>query len=274
MDTVLAVIVLYNIKLAESTTFNSLTAALQHTDARLNLLVYDNSEVSTYEDTMYQHWDITYVHDPANPGVSKAYNYGLKIARELNKHWLLLLDQDTMFPINSISSYSTAITNNQVMALIAPIVKVSALILSPYKNWYGHGRSLKQVNFGATNLKDYKVVNSGLMIHVDLFEKCGGYNETIRMDYSDLSFLLKAQKHIKEVIVIDLACEQKFFHLEEENTELRLSRFNMYCHDLNAIYTQTRNVMYKITGLLRALKLSVTQKQFDYLCQFYKICLT
>ena len=41
---------------------------------------------------------IHYISDPTNPGVSKAYNVGFELARQLNKKWLLLLDQDTVFP--------------------------------------------------------------------------------------------------------------------------------------------------------------------------------
>src|SRR5579859_5229563 len=88
-NSVLVVLVIYKMKIAESPAYQSLTAELICSKKSAALFFYDNSP-QPQESLVDQCWTTYYHHDPSNPGVSKAYNEGFKKAKALNKKWLLL----------------------------------------------------------------------------------------------------------------------------------------------------------------------------------------
>src|SRR5579859_1033097 len=88
----MVIIVIYNMKLDESPAFRTLTHALQNSRQQASLFVYDNSSQPQIVSSSL--WAMTYVHDPSNPGVSKAYNEGFGCAKTQRKKWMLLADQD------------------------------------------------------------------------------------------------------------------------------------------------------------------------------------
>ncbi len=93
-NAILAVLVLYKSRLEDSATFVSLSSSLKNSNAKMDIVVYDNSPTPmvTESEHISDNWRIHYLHDETNPGVSKAYNEGFRIARKLQKRWLLLLD--------------------------------------------------------------------------------------------------------------------------------------------------------------------------------------
>lgn len=274
MNSVLGVIVIYNIKLEQSPTFLSLSKSLKHTSFNLDLLVYDNSPYPMYSGEMHDNWIINYVHDSSNPGVSKAYNYGLQLAKNMHKDWILLLDQDTKFPLTTCVQYNEAISITDNPSIIAPILKSDNFVLSPYKSWYGHGKAINKLKVGKQSLKEYKVINSGMMIRTQRYEECGGYNEDIKLDFSDLAFLINMSKVDNDIYILDMVCNQSFFHLSSNHHEQRIQRFVQYCHDLNGIYKQSGILMYKLTGFLRAVKLSLINRELSFLKRYCQICLS
>ena len=98
----IAIVVIYNMELAHSKTFQSLNKALKKKNQILDLMVYDNSPNKQFhsEEFQLESFQVFYVSDINNPGVSKAYNTGFKRAESMGKKWMLLLDQDTDFPEN------------------------------------------------------------------------------------------------------------------------------------------------------------------------------
>ena len=99
LKALVGVVVLYRCNLEESNTIASLDISLGKVKKRLNLLVYDNGpkKQSSEEEIKYGNFDISYKHDPTNPGISKAYNEGIGFATKHGADWILLLDQDTFY---------------------------------------------------------------------------------------------------------------------------------------------------------------------------------
>jgi GT2 family glycosyltransferase len=75
-----------------------------------------------------------------NPGVSRAYLEGARVAAERGKRWLLLLDQDTCFPSEAITVYADALRRYPTEVLFAPVLRAGARIVSPCAYRFPRGR--------------------------------------------------------------------------------------------------------------------------------------
>jgi rhamnosyltransferase len=228
---IIAVLVLYKTRLEDSEAFVSLSNSLKKGNFTMDIVVYDNSPTPMVTDTdsVSDSWRIHYVHDRTNPGVSKAYNEGLRIAKKLNKQWLLLLDQDTCFSENAFVEYSKAIQENQDIYLFAPIVISENRIISPNRYFLNRGYRLRKVKPGVYNFHTKSLINSGMCINTRAFEKAGGYNEKIRLDFADHSFIARYKANYSKFVVINLWCSQGFSGKQCLTLDSALVRFALYC---------------------------------------------
>ncbi len=272
VDDILLIIVLYNISLVESPTFMSLTKSLaNYPEKQVDLFVYDNSPVSIYQNEILNNWKIHYIHDPSNPGVSKAYNEGFKLGKKLNKKWLMLLDQDTQFAVNSFSKYSEAIEHNPNLSLIAPIlISENRDIYSPCLYRFKRGFPLKNIQLGLQEINNKSVLNSGLLIRVDMFEKVGGYNENLKLDFSDFDFLDRYRKLNSSFYIIDVECVHDLSSTEDDLNKA-LKRFNRYCISAKILAKVNFDtfILMGIT-LFRSYKLSIKFKNISFIWTFFK----
>src|SRR5690349_9074362 len=115
-DELLVVIVLYKRSPAQSAACTTINTILHSLPARPAIFIYDNSPDST----IMQVDSITYRHDPANGGVSKAYNCASVHAQANAKSWLLLLDQDTSITVEFLKSLASAVTAHPESVAFVP----------------------------------------------------------------------------------------------------------------------------------------------------------
>jgi rhamnosyltransferase len=272
---VLAVIVLYKIKLEESPTFNTLTESLIKNGVYLDLLVYDNSPVNGYNvnEIQYHNWNLIYYGDTENSGVSKAYNAAAKQALKTNKKWLLLLDQDTIFPIQTISQYLLALSNYPNQKLFAPIMKVNDNnIISPCKFKYMRGFYIRNIKNGINSLRQYSIINSGLFISVDLFMANNGYNENIKLDFSDHDFMHRLKKNgVDDFVVIDLVVTHELSSAIKNSLLSDQKRFDYYLIGGSMMASGLREIFFlTLNSFLRASKLSVQHKNASFVKKVIK----
>src|SRR5688572_4521243 len=181
---VLFVIVLYRQRLANSLAFKGLGPLMKKYPAAVSLFVYDNSEEPLSDLPVITR----YVHDPDNPGVSRAYNSTYLLAKEKGLRFLLLMDQDSIFPESIFESYSHAVEMHPDIEVFAPMAKDHKRNYSPFRFIHGRGVPLSRVKPGTHTLNDIKIINSGALVSVDAFEKSGGYDERFQLDFSDVVF--------------------------------------------------------------------------------------
>ena len=103
IESILVVVVIYRMPVASTTAWTSLLPN-SNKMKRLDVLFYDNSP-SPQHVPEQPYLNVHYIHDHRNPGVSTAYNSAAKLAKHLNKGWLLLLDQDTEWNQAALSMY-------------------------------------------------------------------------------------------------------------------------------------------------------------------------
>lgn len=254
-DEVLVVLVIYQMKIAESPAYRSLTDALSVANKSASLFIYDNS-LSPQEPPASSCWHIQYFHDMLNPGVSKAYNKGAEIAKSQKKNWLFLADQDTVFPVVIFEKYIQAIASSP-SELISPVASFQNTIISPFRFELGRGRSLSSAKPGTYSLHSYNFINSGILVSIRLFEKCGGYDERFPLDFSDLAFAKRACTFIEQFVVVDALCAQPL-SAGEASLEVVLNRFLTFARasrQYGKIYGSSAFLL--LNRFLRAVKLGL-----------------
>jgi hypothetical protein len=224
----LAVLVLYGRPLGQSTTFRSLDEGLRRLGERLDLFVYDNSAVAS-NPAPASGWRIEYRHDPTNPGVSRAYLEGARIAAERGRRWLLLLDQDTRFPLEAITVYAEALRRYSSEVLFAPVLRAGARIVSPCAYRFPRGTPLKTTTTGLQDLSGKSVLNSGMCISVAAYLEVGGHDPRIGLDFSDHEFMDRFKRRHEHVRILDLECQHGFSGELRPGVDAGLRRFRFYC---------------------------------------------
>lgn len=216
------VIVLYKRKPEQSPVFRSLRDINETT--KLNLFIYDNSPV--YAGTADPF--ITYDHDATNSGVSKAYNEACRVATEKGLKWLMLFDQDTTIEAGFFETlFDSVLSHPSEVAFVPKLYDTNGMI-SPFHWRFGRGIRIKSANHKLA-FNNYRFVNSGLLIRRDVFEKVGGYVESIPLDFSDIAFQEKLRKSAEHFVVADAKLEHEFSGSERSSASHALIRFHYYC---------------------------------------------
>ena len=268
LDDLLIIIVIYEIKIGESPAFSSLTNALNSVSCSSTFFIYDNSSVSQAIPENNP-GSLFYYHDAINPGVSKAYNEGFKKAKAIHKKWLLISDQDTGFPAGYFEKVKATMNTCTSDEFFVPVLKNESWFVSPFRFKLGRGVVLNEIDRQSYPLDHYRFINSGLLISVALFEKCGGYDERFPLDFSDLAFAHRIMKYQDKFVVIPATCTH---HLssEEQNVTLSLGRFARFIN-ASRLYGEVFDLRFIlfINRFFRALKLGWQFRSFEFVkCLF------
>lgn len=231
MNKLLIVIVIYKKSIHDLTLIKDIT---KNSDTNIDIFIYDNSPIPQ-EVPLIDNVNIYYEHNVNNPGVSQAYNKGASKAKSLKKDLILVLDQDTNFIFEYIEKYIIAFNKYQNNYLYAPIVCDGAMtkVYSPafLNSFIGKVQLFDNFTFNEKyNLNNKSVINSGLMIPLSLFEKISGFNDKIKLDFSDVYFIEKYKELNAEIILIDIYLKHSISGDEGKNYEAEMHRFKYYCN--------------------------------------------
>ena len=217
---VLVIVVIYNKQISEIEYLSSLKDS--------DILIYDNSLKPQSPPT-----NIYYYHNPQNAGVSMAYNYGKDLAIKLKKEFLIILDQDTTFNQGILETYSQYANEYGHKYIYAPIVKNGERIYSPFVDgrYRNHPQNMSEFNYEKKyNIEGKSLINSGLMIPLEVMKDVGNYNENIKLDFSDIYFIEKYKKIYSDIILMDIYLEHKLSGDEGKNKQKELMRYRYYCN--------------------------------------------
>lgn len=266
LDNLLIIIVTYKEHFDKCKSFKSLLEGIEKRHyPKMCIFIYDNSpfqfinsfgELNTSNDPI----NITYFHDSSNSGLGVAYNKGSKLAHELGKKWLLLLDQDTSFSNNILREYYEATINNLQVEIFAPtLFSQKGDLISPSKYLFKRGFKLSQIPQGLTPLKRITPINSGILITTQLFTMVGGYNEQIRLDFSDHAFMDKIRNIKNHFFVINSNSTHNLSSESIDSFEKELTRFSFFCEGAKMAAKDSHSyINYFIITFFRAFKLSTT----------------
>jgi hypothetical protein len=261
-ENTLITLVLYHCNLENSDAYKTLIEA--NKEKRLQVLIYNNSPEVKIDHPRNSFHQIEIINDNSNAGVSKAYNCGACKAKELKLNWLLIVDQDTIFPPDFFEKTQLNIKQYSTKKLFAPILTSNKQYLSPCHFKFNRGKVANDVTIGLNDFKNKSLLNSGLLIDVTTYLEIGGYNEKIKLDFSDFYFISKFQKKHNHFVLTNVTCEHDL-STSETNLEKQLIRFEFYC--AGAIeYGKSVNQLFQIYLLIifRTLLLSFRQKTVKY----------
>ena len=253
MNDILIVLVCYNVSL------NSLDL-LKNLEGQ-DILVYDNSTHS--QEGMK---GIHYHHDSTNPGVSKAYNYGITLAKKMKKKYVLLLDHDTEFNLGYLEEYLKMSLKYGEDYIYAPIISGNGKIYSPFIETKVRNLTQDPETFNYKEkyrLEGMSLINSGLMIPLKIIEVIGAFNERIKLDFSDIYLISKYKEYKNEIILVNIQLKHGLSGDEGLDKGKELNRFKYYCNGARE-FKKTSELKYKLNlfVVFRMLRLMMKYKSF------------
>lgn len=246
---ILVVAVLYKENLSDSKAWQTLLRDCPH------VYIHDNSPEAACPENLPDGW--VYRNDPSNPGLSAAYNAAARYAKEMGFHWLLLTDHDTTYPPGALRRMEELTKEYPDESLLVPQVRIpDGRYLSPVplRNFFTR---LEQTPLrGEVELRKTAVINSGMLVSLDVFLRCGGYNEKVFLDFSDFQFIDRLSRIAPTGKVTDMELTQAFSGVED-TPERALKRFEMFCRSVRG-YESGRNIRKGIALRLAILKRSLS----------------
>lgn len=194
---ILAIVVLYERAPEDSQSLTSILQILGQ-NPRLaqcfSLIVYDNS-LEPHALEMSASVPITYMHEPANAGLARAYNFALKHAEDAHQEWLLLLDQDTTLSsrfLDELIECAQGLRDHGAIASIVPKIMLGSRTLSPEANFLQRIRrpfaryyGMVKVDYEGAEKEGLVAYNSGATLRVSALQSIGGFPEEFWLDYLD-----------------------------------------------------------------------------------------
>jgi GT2 family glycosyltransferase len=234
MNEILLIVVVYNKKISDL--FFIQENILIYNEF-IDVLVYDNS-IDSQQIPELEGININYIHNKDNVGVSKAYNIGIEKSKALNKKYILLLDQDTSFQLSDLSDYHNLMDKYGEGFIYAPIVYKENKIYSPnfVNNFVGKVQNINSFFYSEIYSIDEKsLINSGLMIPLKVIDSIGGFNDDIKLDFSDFYFIEKYKKFNNKIILLNLMIEHSLSGDEGNNYLKEIHRFMYYCNGAKSL---------------------------------------
>lgn len=219
---ILPIIVIYDKDWSECRIYKSLFSNLE-----MEILIYDNSCKAS--NRVYENQLTHYIHDPSNPGVSKAYNKCAKWALQHGFSHIVLFDDDTILPSTYIDNLYEVLRKEPETKVLAPLLKYDSgrKIFSPTRNPITN-KTAKPLSLpGINRLQDFLPVNSGSCINLESFFSVTGYNENIPLDFADYDFFVRLNNKVDTFYLLNCTGEQSFSNNETDSKKL-LRRYKYY----------------------------------------------
>ena len=247
---VFPIIVIYKVRLNESECYDTFLSKLPLTE----FMVYDNSPSGYTQNLDDIPSNVIYVRDEENRGLSVAYNTAVEYAEKKGYDRILLLDQDTTFPVSMYRQMCDSEAD-----VCAPIVRLkNGFPFSPtvWRHAVVRGAALSP---GVYPLSKYLLINSGLCVDIQKFRLSGGYNENIRLDFADFQFMHRLRKVTDSFELIDCVAVQDFSN-DETNIDRLFTRYGHYLDGARHFETDNLLVRLKIMWMVLLHTLSLTKR--------------
>lgn len=168
------VVVLYN---PDQKVINNINSYIDELDA---LYLVDNS--SADNSTLFMHEKVEYIPLRKNTGIAHALNIGAKKAIDHNFHYLLTMDQDSMFEKDALKNMKSIID--------ADDEKDQVGIYSPF-----HKTAISEPVPEELFTSPLVVMTSGNIINLDIYKCVEGFKEWMFIDCVDFEYGLNVRKH-------------------------------------------------------------------------------
>ena len=254
-----AVVVLYNKKINDSETLNSINQiAAKYDFSSYDFIVYDNS-IEKQEVPKTFPLNLRYYHDNLNGGLAAAYNYAYQNCIEKQIQWLLLLDQDTdlseayFFEIED--NLMDIFQNEEIVGVLPQIYcnqrKISPVIVK-------RGGFVKELAGNNEGICNFPVtgINSGTLLRVEFIKLIHGFNPVFKLDLLDYWYFHEIYQRHKKVYIMKTQMNHNLSIMNYKQVSLERYRSiikseNMFFHDY---CSKSEFFVFKIRLILRLIK--------------------
>lgn len=200
-----AVIVLYNMKLTDSITYNNLMKIKNYT---LHIIVVDNSTNVNSNKELCNNNQIIYISMHGNAGLSKAYN---KVLDYLSgKEGIVIwFDDDTNVTQEYFDKLVASSKKYPEIDIFTPIIEgQDGKFWSPNKARFFKNKQLRSINEKISN-SEYNAINSCTAARLRIFENYR-YDERLFLDQVDHSFCRDQRKRKRKFLMLDCVIHHNF----------------------------------------------------------------
>lgn len=254
-----ALIVLYNKKIDESVTYNSLKKQ------KIKTIVYDNSnsEYTNYNKKYCDENNIDYYTTNKNVGLSKAYCYVIDKIEISNNNYIIMLDDDTTLNNDYFEELFEKVSKDNFDILL-PIVNSNNKIISPC-NVQNNCRIKMLNNIKELDINKVSAINTAMVIKTTVFNNIK-YNDSMFLDYIDHDFMRKARNADCIIKVMHAKIEQNFSRFEKSTLDKELFRFKIYIRDFKIYCKESRSMLfYHVSTIRYRLKETIKYKSIKFL---------
>jgi GT2 family glycosyltransferase len=264
-DKLQSIIVLYRTSASDSVAVQSLLRAASSFPETLHLLLYDNSP--TPSSPISNDWPgikVEYRHDPRNEGLATAYNVALQTAKDAQRTWLLLLDQDTRIEPTFLATLKQQLDSEPPLSVsaIVPRLQQGDIRLSPSQVTRWREIQLDPAFRGIAN-GYISALNSGACLRVAALETISGFPSAYPLDYLDHAVFDRLQRAGGRVLVLDCTLEHRL-SLLNLSEEMSSSRYKSLLHAEKRFVAESKSILdgwiYRARLLKRAWN-QLTQQQ-------------
>ncbi|RHP51228.1 glycosyltransferase [Clostridiaceae bacterium AF31-3BH] len=135
-----------------------------------------SANISRIEDRIGENEKIVIIKNENNLGIGTASNQICAYAEINGFDWVLMLDHDTICPVNLVSTYNKYI-NDELLGMLCPNVVDKEIARNQY-NSLGDG----EVEYVK------RCIQSATFVKISAWKKCRGYNEWMFIDFVDFDF--------------------------------------------------------------------------------------
>lgn len=262
------VIVTYRQHPYNTKTWMTLSKSIQQSGAsqQCGVFIFDNSEVD-FDTNIQENSSVVYIRNKANPGLSVAYNTMASIAISMGYEWLILLDQDSSLPSNAIVEYIASVNRTSNSSLIrVPLIMVNSFVFSPLRVIFIKSLKRKNLPCGTYPFSKFVIINSGIMLSLAFYKQIGGYDERIKLDFTDIEFIERAALIYPKFEVLPINIKHDYsFH--SNDIDSAMLRYRQYRKDYQFVSRKgiSAFMKYHLSNWIHLYNLSIHHKSTNFI---------
>ncbi|WP_338358635.1 hypothetical protein [Yeosuana marina] len=264
-------IVLYKLKISDSSTINSLVSIKKFlNNINTKIVIWDNSPNSQNIkelESLNNFVDFEYKHTPENVSLAKIYNSIYKNNSQYGS--LILFDQDSEIDEDYFLKLNSAQKKYQNINLFLPIIKAKNLVYSPANRFLVTGRHWKNERYGIIKSLNKLAITSGMAIRMNyLLNKYPCFNEDLNLYGVDTDFMIQYEKLNKYFFVLDYVMKHDLSVFTEDSKEMKLLRYRNHKKAIIKIFKNESILKFwlaKAFIILSSIKQSIKYRSFKFL---------
>ena len=145
---------------------------------------------------------IEYISEKKNLGVSKALNIAALKAYNEGYDWLLTMDQDSYFEVNSLKkmiNFVECLKSDKTISTILEKKYNEIGLIAPFYKLNDNYNSSGDISF------PLMVMTSGNLINLKIYKKIGGYKDWMFIDCVDFDYCLNLKQNNYEILQLNTA---------------------------------------------------------------------